>query len=164
MESKEENRKCSLPVKISLKSSSKGSSSNRIHLISMQMRKRKRRTKMSNTNYQAPMTKLMKIKTKIKRRLMLLSRHPPKQRVISKPWPTKQREGAILPMTTHLLKVVRRRAQVPTQLIKSPKRKILKQGSLKSKELMINSKIMMLRRRRARRSKTFLILMLAAMA
>ena len=145
MGSREEKRRCSVAVRISLKSNLKGSSCNRIHLISMQMRKRRRRTKRSNTNYQAPMTKLKKIKTKIKRRLMLLSRHPPKQRVTSKPWPTKQREEATLPMTTHLLKVVQRRAQVPNQLPNSPRRKILKQGSLKSKKLMINSKIMRVR-------------------
>ena len=145
MGSREEKRRCSVAVKISLKSSSKGSSSNRIHLISMQMRKRRRRTKRSNTNYQAPTTKLKKIKTKIKRRLLLLSRHPPKQRVTSKPRPTKQREEATPPMTTHLLKAVQRRAQVLTQLPNSPRRKILKQGSLKSKKLMINSKIMRVR-------------------
>ena len=152
-------------MKISPKSSSKGSSSNQTHPILTQMRlKRKRRVKTTRRliNYQALMTKLRKKKPKTKKHL-LLSRHPPKQLVTSKHRPNKDQEEAIPPMTTHLLKVAQRRAPVLTQLPNSLKRKIPLQGSLKSKKLMRSSKIMRVRSRRARMSKIFLTQMLAAM-
>ena len=157
-------RRCLVAVKIGPKSSSKGSSSSRIHLILKQMRKRRRRATRSLTNYLARMTRLKKIKPKTKKIHLLLSRHLPKLQVTSKPWLTRRRVEAILPMTTHLLKVAQRRVPVLTQLPNSLKRKTLLQASSKRKKLTKNSKIMRARSRRARMSRTFQIQTLAAMA